>query len=291
MALAYHRRSSLLPRPAFTLIELLVTLTIITMVAGLSLAGLASSRQRAKIDKTKSTIRKLHEIVMPQYESYLTRRVAGSNAAARLSALRLLMVQEMPDQWAEVYAVGSLPTNAGAPPRRYADYMSSLASGPKWTANKVAYQGAECLAMLITRGGFAPDAVELFRNDEMGDIDGDGAPEFWDGWGNPIGFIRWPAGFASPVQVLNATTNPDPYDPTGVSGDYGLVPLIYSSGPNGANDDRLSVASGYAIGVAGLPPQSLATTRLLNPLGDLAGTITNSGAASDNITNHDLMTK
>lgn len=280
MALAYHRRSSLLPRTGFTLIELLVTLTIITMVAGLSLAGLASSRQRAKIDKTKNTIRKLHEIVIPQYESYLARRVAGSTATARLSALRLLMVQEMPDQWADVYALSAVPATATAPPRRYADYRNAISPTAR-------YEGAECLAMLVTRGGFAPDAVELFRNDEMGDIDGDGAPEFWDGWGIPIGFIRWPAGFASPVQELNATTNPDPYDPTGASGDYGLLPLIYSSGPNGATDDPQSVASGYAASASGLA-NPLTSTRFGSPL---PGTVINTTAAADNVTNHDLISK
>ena len=41
-----------------------------------------------------------------------------------------------------------------------------------------AYESAECLQMIVVRGGFAPDAVEQFRSDEIGDFDKDGAPEF-----------------------------------------------------------------------------------------------------------------
>ena len=280
-----HRQSA----TAFTLVELLVTMVILSILAGLSLSGLAASRQRAKIDKTKSTIRKLHEIVMPQYESYLSRRVAATGAANRLAAVRLLMVQEMPDQWADVYAVASLPAGATAPTRRYAAYKATLSTGSQWTARGATYEGAECLAMIVTRGGFAPDATELFRTDEMGDIDGDGAPEFWDGWGRPIGYIRWPAGFSSFVQQQNAATNPDPLDPMKVSGDYALVPLIFSSGPNGATDDPMATKSGYQASVTGGYLSAVITTTCGGT--PLVGSIIDTDAARDNITNHDLVTK
>jgi prepilin-type N-terminal cleavage/methylation domain-containing protein len=305
----------------FTLIELLVTLVIISILASLSLAGMVGARQRSKIDKTNSTIRKLHEIVIPQYESYLSRRVTTAgiptpsrtqcstcykpsdpdntpsmtgmvNAWKRLIATRRLMVQEMPDQWADVYPSGllTLPGNATAPTRRHAAYKASLsaATGTQWSANRSNYEGAECLAMIVTRGGFAPDATEMFRNDELGDIDNDGAPEFWDAWGIPIGFIRWPGGFASSAQPLNATTNPDPFDPMKVSGDYALLPLIYSSGPNGATDDPLSAKSGYSGSAPCYLGTQLSTTLIGSPL---PGSINDSDAAQDNITNHDLMTK
>jgi prepilin-type N-terminal cleavage/methylation domain-containing protein len=301
MSTAGQRRDGIRAQPAFTLIELMVTMTIISIVAGLALSGLAASRQRAKIDKTKSTIRKLHEIVMPQYESYLTRRVAANTPAARLAAVRLLMVQEMPDQWSDVYPSGSLtlPGNATAPTRRYAAFKSGSFTS--------AYEGAECLAMLITRGGFAPDATELFRNDEMGDIDNDGAPEFWDGWGRPIGFIRWPAGFSSILQIQDAAQNPDPFDPMKVSAsvtypslptpitqqDYGLVPLVYSPGPDESLNDPLAGSSGYGLSggpTSWLQLSTLNTTRPGSPPNP-AGTVIDVSAARDNITNHDLIKK
>ena len=62
------------PRNAFTLIELLVVLVIVSVLASLSLAGLAGARQRAKIDKTRSTIRKIDSVIRPIFDSYLTPR-------------------------------------------------------------------------------------------------------------------------------------------------------------------------------------------------------------------------
>jgi prepilin-type N-terminal cleavage/methylation domain-containing protein len=305
MAAAANSRAPLPTPSAFTLVELLVTMTIISIVTALALSGLAGARQRAKIDKTKSTIRKLHEIVMPHYESYLSRRVSGITAADRLAAVRLLMVQEMPDQWLDVYPSGALtlPSSATAPTSRYAAYKAALSSaiGTQWADNSTKYEGAECLAMIVTRGGFAPDATEGFRTDEMGDIDKDGSPEFWDGWGRPIGFFRWAAGFSSPMQTQNATLSPDPFDPMSASislnyptgatqKDYALVPLIYSSGPGGATDDPLLTASGYKIDASfhWLQNTPIRSTRVGSPV---AGEINDSAVASDNITNHDLTTR
>jgi prepilin-type N-terminal cleavage/methylation domain-containing protein len=325
-------------RSGFTLIELLVSMVILSTLAALSLSGLASSKQRSKIDKTKSTIRKLHEIIMPQYESYLSRRVAGGTPVARLQTIRRLMVREMPDQWDDV-GVGAETPSA----RRFTLFKQSLEAAPatnvtwRGTDNKhqiaIAYEGPECLAMIVLRGGFATDSSEQFRADEIGDIDKDGAPEFWDGWGRPIAFIRWPAGFSSSFQQQDASINPESFDPFNITPmlsvpesierderdnngdgnvdelgerqrDYGLIPLIYSPGPDEASNDPMSGASGYGIvtsraAVNGtdapdnwmrdgwLVNTDLSTTRVGLPMAGHAKDST----ASDNITNHDLLKK
>jgi len=288
------------PAGAFTLVELMVVLVIIAMLAGLTLAGLAGARQRAKIDKTRSTIRKLNEIVLPQYESYLARRVPVSGgsrtqiARTRLANRRTLMVLEMPDQWddVDVDPRPSLPRTA--PAIRY-----SAAKPPPTTANLKRYESAECLALIVMRGGFNQDAAEAFRNDEVGDVDGDGAPEFLDGWGRPIGFIRWPAGFASPVQSLNASESPDPMDPARVSEDYGLIPLIFSPGPDEALKDPMSSgnpddkyggiqSSGAAAPNGWFAAKPINSVRLGSPL---AGSIVEPDDARGIISNHDLIKK
>jgi hypothetical protein len=289
----------------------MVTLVIVAMLASLTLAGLAGARQRAKIDKTRSTIRKINEIVLPQYESYLMRRVPGAGAdrtaiaRSRLLSKRLLMTLEMPDQWADVPVPPA--ASATAPARRYA---SIKASG----ARSLAYQSAECLAMIVTRGGFNADAAEVFRNDEIGDIDKDGAPELWDGWGRPIAFIRWPAGYTSVIQSSDATTNPDPLDPMRVTGtppnnDYGLVPLIYSAGPDEATNDlttgadpEASSSNGYGLvtSSAAAPNGWVAifnatpsnpSTRQGSPLAGAFMSPDGAQVARDNVTNHDLLKK
>jgi prepilin-type N-terminal cleavage/methylation domain-containing protein len=296
----------------FTLIELLVAMVIISIVTGLSLSGLAGARQRAKIDKTKSTIRKLHEIVMPHYESYATRRVLASGtgrvrAQSRLTAVRRLMVDEMPDSWIDV----SSSTGSTAVSRSIqAKYRSLVNQGNTCKFNQIRtgktdanatygnlYANAETMYAFVTLGAFSEDSLEAFRTDEIGDIDGDTAPEFLDAWNRPIMFIRWPAAFRSPFQTGDPVAQPDPLDPLLVSGvnpttgphDWLVIPLIYSGGPDGAAIDPLGDDDGYGISASGeYPPSaSLITICYGNPQGRISDSVTR----ADNITNHDLNSK
>jgi prepilin-type N-terminal cleavage/methylation domain-containing protein len=276
-------------RRGFTLIELMVTIVIISILSSLTLAGLAVTQRRSKADKTRSTIRKLHEIIVPHYESYIRRRVpftasgdARQNATNRLVAIRRLMVREMPDSWSDVFnnvaAVNALTGGdaflATGPVRGYAS---------KRTANRASANGsAECLFMCVTSGGPEPQVVEQFRQDEIGDIDQDGAPEFFDGWNQPIIFLRWAPGVASSLlQVANASTHHDPLDPQRVdAAGFSLVPLIVSGGV-----DQLTGLQVTAAGWAGLNLASIVT------VAPQIGAAASTNDSRDNITNHDLTTK
>jgi prepilin-type N-terminal cleavage/methylation domain-containing protein len=269
---------------AFTLIELMVVLVIVAMLASLTLAGLSGVRQRAKIDKTRSTIRKIDAVIQPMYESYATRRVpaTGANPVARamdrLRKIRVLMAVEMPDNWDDV---GASSISAPSGPfgfannsvfRRYQAFKAAIntvvpASDPRFDM----YAQAETLMMILSVGAFEPSCMEQFRADEIGDIDRDGAKEFRDGWGRPIAFIRWPASFDSP---FNDFSVPDSFDVMRVSGpplpapnnqlvtsrgllippvpapvsDWSLTPLIFSPGPDESlNDPLAGSASGYGL--------------------------------------------
>jgi hypothetical protein len=197
----------------------------------------------------------------------------------------------------------------------YKAYKASLAGNApntKWNANARLYEGAECLAMIVFVTGLATDSGLTFRDDEVGDIDEDGALEFHDGWGRPIAFIRWPAGFESQLQTRNSLQQPDPFDPhivsqavaypSGTQRDYSVIPLIYSAGPDEAGNDPFGGASGFGIRT-GVPdagwirtvldaPGNQLTLRLVSS-GAVAGETDplNSDAVIDNITNHDLITK
>jgi prepilin-type N-terminal cleavage/methylation domain-containing protein len=292
-------------RRAFTLVELMTVLVIVALLSSLTLAGLATARQRGKIDKTRSTIRKLHEIVVPHYESYVRRRVPSANPTARLRAIRTLVMREMPDSWGDVFSttpqavINSANIDAylkTGPVLAYAAAKQAAGMHPNFSR----YGSSECLYMIVSRGGTEPDVMGQFRADEIGDIDGDGAPEFQDGWGRPIAFFRWATGYVgdlSSVQVDDPVNRHDPFDPMRREpAAFALVPLIYSAGPDESRNDPLtSAASGY--GLARISEWNAidmaAIFAAVNGDGQRPGAseVSNPRAYLDNITNHDLNTK
>ena len=265
---------------AFTLVELLVVLVILSILSSLSLAGLNVGRQRAKRDKTMSTIRKLDEIVQGMYSDRLTTSGTAATAAR-------LLTYEMPDQWADVQieaAVVSLPktVRSGAVTR----YGRIAADAVKRTKLGETLGPAECLWLCVARSGYEPDALEQFRPDELTDRDGDGAKEFCDGWGQPIYFLRWAPGFTpySAVQVASDISSAS----TIFEQMNALTPLIYSAGPDGATTDVLTSEEAYGL----QRPTSARTT--FNPCAefpDSGARVVGSTGYRDNITNHDIMAR
>ncbi len=74
-------------------------------------------------------------------------------------------------------------------------------------------QGAECLYLVMATSfiGGQP-AISSIPASNIGDTDGDGLLEILDGWGQPLGFLRWPVGYDDPQRSIDAT-KPDEFDP------------------------------------------------------------------------------
>ena len=260
-------------RAGFTLVELLVSLVIISILAAMTLSGLSAVRRGSREEATRTTIRKIHEIIVPQYESYLDKRIStlemsneilpstsvmqsmrpdcfdGSTSLGRrkfelrkLASIRRTLSLEMPDNWDDVGGLTNLifPNYRSGLTRAYASYE---ASGTTPVTDQ--YQGAECLYMICLLSGFQPDAMENFRAEEIGDKDGDKKPEFHDAWGMPITFIRWPTGFDGPVYLNQAT---DPFDPDTIDGPLNGVPY----GPTSASPPRFLLGTTPLIYSPGL---------------------------------------
>ncbi len=216
-------------------------------------------------------------------------------ANARLFALRELMLMELPDRWSDIalspvtdellndIRQGSATpvrddpnTNPKAP--RYLEDRPGLSEvyyrRLKQITNRTTdskrvlqNQGAECLYMVITLATGDGEARSFFGESSIGDVDEDGAPEFLDGWGNPISFLRWAPGVESDAQLnANALGNPnndawkvaaagdhDPFDMyRRESTAFRTMPLIFSSGPDevygiftsgGAHDSEISTTA------------------------------------------------
>ena len=277
-------------RRAFTLVELLVVVSIILVLMGLMASAVSAARGSQKKQATQALIAKLDVIIQQQYAKYSSQTVAGT-ATQAAAARRQMVTADMPDNWNEVKAlkdgttplIGStvrkFPLNAAQ--RAYAQYYASVTPSPK-------FEDAECLFMIVMLGGLA-DCLDCggLGLSEKGDKDNDKAPEFWDAWGNPIGFVLWPAGFQLPPGSGEYFSPTAPFDSGPVMAAPGGVmrPLIYSSGADGRSCIGTSTFCQIASGTnCGNPADVNAKTN-----GALAGDPPDQRA--DNITNFDAEAK
>lgn len=236
-------------------------------------------------------------------------------AELRLLALRELQRLELPNQIADV-GIDPLVMPFGPPgivgnrivarPAISKQYLrrAQQITGPTlagWTGQ---FEGAECLYLILasSRDG-EKSALDWFSPSEIGDVDNDGMNEILDAFGQPIEFVRWPAGYRADVAPFPVTpqrrndsglgTDPTDYpdisDPmkvdgrvrSNVFGTFALKPLIYSAGPD----------KQYRIGTPAIGSLNGATF-LADPYHfDAAGLFAGSPNGTgweDNITNHDL---
>jgi hypothetical protein len=197
-------------------------------------------------------------------------------ARLRLDATRELMKLEMPDRWSDItgnYYDGEVLAPAHV---RYLESLPALTRSYLRRFMSIRptdqFEGAECLYMIVMLACGDGEARTLFSPQDIGDVDGDGAPEFLDGWGRPIHFIRWPAGFvpASGLMTGDPASDADPFDhfrvdvnPMDPTRGYRLVPLIFSGGPSGSTGltvprDREDGQSHVSIPPSSRPPDPYA---------------------------------
>jgi prepilin-type N-terminal cleavage/methylation domain-containing protein len=281
---------------------------------------------------------------------------------ARLYALREMMLMEMPCRWSDVL-LAQVPTSpSGFADARYPVYLDPLGganaaggsgalgyrtplaalylrqynqianginklTGVKNTQQDILKnEGAELLYQVVINACGDGEAKSLFAESVIGDTDGDGAPEFLDGWGHPISFLRWAPGFVSDIQsdandLPDASALPptsigsnaqweeaakldhDPFDlfRTEIAA-FRLVPLVVSAG----RDESFGIfmpsnaASDVWIGnPASNTTFSVSSPPLLTPYKKVtdgsvtayAGTDDGSNTATDNIHNHLIGTR
>ncbi|NLS93792.1 MAG: type II secretion system protein [Planctomycetaceae bacterium] len=360
-------------RAAFTLVELLVVITIIGMLAGMSLGAVYAARQSARKAKTQATIAKLDVIIQAKYAEFFTRRLPMRNrrmppdamAELKFRVLHEIMRMEMPDRvrdivfpvassssiypsttaaldfttdmsaadgdLGEVHPVASfasadrsqrswVDTN-GTPYAMMPDEKNQPIAGIARTSLAKRYwrqlysnrdkfdpkfDSAECLYMIIQAD---PEAREQFRDDEIGDADGDGFMEFHDAWDRPIMFIRWAPGFVTESDLMTGDpeNDSDPMNPRrlgdlieenskwhrpATAATYRLVPLVYSGGPdkiyglNQKSNWNVQFAPGESLAKVWIDGLDIgAPCSPTDPDPDVAA---EAGHHTDNITNHSL---
>jgi prepilin-type N-terminal cleavage/methylation domain-containing protein len=241
-------------RGAFTLVELLVAISIIVVLASLTMVAMRGAQQDVLESKTRSTIAKIHEVLASKWEGYLSRPLplklptvafqadpaTGQRALSgremarlRLSAIRDLMRMEMPDRLSDLSSPPT-PLRArlfeGMANQTFFDItvplpatlrrLQEMVAAGTWSATNL---NAELLYVLVANTSYQnSSALELFRPSEIGDTDSDNMLEFIDAWGKPIQWIRWPAGLdggASPFDL------DDPFVSNAAGGETSKDPL------------------------------------------------------------------
>ncbi len=135
-----------------------------------------------------------------------------------------------------------------------------------------AVSSAELLYLMVANYHFGSgSALEYFRPSEVGDVDGDGLLEFIDAWGEPIAWIRWPAGY--PGDLVRYADD-DAMDPLKTDWRYSqaaadahprtLVPLVLSSGGDKEFGVTFDFQGSQAIGYLSRSDTDFRTSR---PLG------------------------
>ncbi|MDO4630101.1 MAG: prepilin-type N-terminal cleavage/methylation domain-containing protein [Planctomycetia bacterium] len=245
------------PRSAFTLMEMLVVVALLGTLAGIGAAGMRAADNMAREQRTRATLAKVNRFLMEKYASYQYRRIEMPTMTGtkqelqkeRLKRLRQLQISEMPCQWDEVN--GYSPYRL----RRAKDIAQRNTNQTGGAANDTWELCSAELLYQIVMG--MPEAEEAFNGLEVADTDGNGLNEFIDGWGTPIFYIRWPAGYVNTEEGANVTYPVisklqtsidirDPFDPNNWENGYAVFPLIYSCGP-----DRMR---GMNMGASGSAP-------------------------------------
>lgn len=228
---ARARRAAFRYRPtAFTLVELLVAVAIITILSTMLLGASSLAMESARQSRTEALIAKLHGLLSQHYDTLRYRRVelkqltpqqqtwVNANPkllqSYRLQATYELLRLETPDRWSDItfnpIAPSPSATVVNAPnylAERTTMSMLYLRRFNRIVANSpdrsalIENQGAECLYLVITMATGDGESSTLFKENEVADTDGDGAPEFVDAWGRPIQFLRWAPGFDSDAQI------------------------------------------------------------------------------------------
>lgn len=171
---------------------------------------------------------------LPDWRDRLTLAATGINtsspplsspewlAAGRLAGIRELMKMEMPERWSDIL-LEPVPTTlvpvligtSAATPlfvedrtsinrlylRRYNEAVVRATTREVLIEN----ESAECLYLMVMNATDNGEARSLFKESDIGDTDGDGAPEFIDAWGKPIGWLRWAPGYDSDLQTSFAS--------------------------------------------------------------------------------------
>ncbi len=210
----YSRRPG---RSGYTLLEMLAVMTIIAVLAALSIAAYGSIVGMARESATRSTLAKIQALVDARSQAFArvyqrpytvtstaenilaTQMFPPTSPAIPIAARKLLEAKYFPQAAADLVDPGIMIKGRLTQRGMHAMYprlvdASGVLVNPQVTP-------AEILYHVLTESslGGSPVALDSFGPSEVGDVNANGFPEFVDGWGKPIQLYRWPTRLFRPA--------------------------------------------------------------------------------------------
>jgi prepilin-type N-terminal cleavage/methylation domain-containing protein len=187
-------------RNAFTLVEMLIVITIIAIIAALSMAALLSAAEEGRLARARAQVAKIDQLIGEKWNAYRFRQLpvripAGTAPVVasqiRLNVLRELMRMELPDRLTDVTDGPVTTQPIPSVLKAYRRKVTPLA------ASRLSYDSSEMLYLIISEIHEGDkSALEFFTNSEISDLDEDGMYEILDPWGEPLMFLRWAPGYS-----------------------------------------------------------------------------------------------
>ena len=219
-------------RHGFTLIELLITITIILLLAGISVPVIGGMLANARKAATATTIKKVDELLKTRiaaFNGFVDEQVRDRRSGATVvlqgpktkqlvfTADPFITFGTAPRNFAKLAGYSPMPLTDNAViaqramvlarkglfrkyfPQNWAEvrqhgWPGQVGITPPATVNPTTESG-EVLYLMFTKlgiPGFGDDAADVLLPVEVVDTDGNGFPELVDSWGRPLRFYRWP---------------------------------------------------------------------------------------------------
>ncbi len=273
-----------LARTGFTMIELMVVVTVITILAAISLQVVGGLIFQARHSATVATIEKIERLLdtraqaldrQLQRAGYLKSTIewelAGqTNPTANLQkilAIKLLEAKFFPQYAAEMQDQPITLNNQTfflrMMPLLYPDFyqrdsQGNLTGTPKAELNL----SAEIMFGWVNANvlGNSPVGQDQFSAAEVADTDGDGLQEIVDAWGTPLRFYRWPTRLFRPTGTGGAIDVPT------VQQLFSTLPVFSGSQPAQIAQDLARDPDDplqYLSSVPGFEGSAIATTPVL----------------------------
>lgn len=223
----------------FTLVEIMIVIALMAAMMAIMVVVIGNASSNARTKATRATILKLSKLINHKMQAF-ERQVEALNEEAG-NLLPEYVTDETATLGTGVFDEANVPV--ALPDLEAADEDEIIIYFAKKDLQRIYFpqtfddlqvsdshpfepttllaatgghdvetESSELMYFLLTEMqgfGMEPGDLDQFTSNEIQDTDGDGLPEFVDGWGHPLRFYRWPTRLIRPATTSATLGTPD----------------------------------------------------------------------------------